>query len=62
MMPLEDPLASPCVRNCTLDEQDMCVGCGRMIGEIMEWSNASPARKREIKDQLPARLRERRRW
>lgn len=57
-----DPLASPCIRNCTLDDEDICLGCGRTIGEIMEWSNASDARKLEIKALLPERLRKRQLW
>ena len=57
-----DPLASPCTRNCTLDREDVCLGCGRTIGEIMEWANASPARKAEIKALLPERLRGRQAW
>ena len=57
-----DPLGSPCIRNCTLDGEDVCVGCGRTIGEIMEWANASPARKQEIKALLPERLRTRQLW
>jgi len=30
--------ASPCRRQCTLDEQDVCLGCGRTISEICAWS------------------------
>jgi uncharacterized protein len=30
--------ASPCRRLCTLDEHDVCVGCGRTITEICTWS------------------------
>jgi predicted Fe-S protein YdhL (DUF1289 family) len=33
-----------------------------MLSEILEWSNASPVRKQQIKLLLPERLRERRRW
>jgi len=39
---------SPCVRKCTLDENDICVGCFRNIDEICAWSGASEARRREI--------------
>jgi predicted Fe-S protein YdhL (DUF1289 family) len=62
MIPPIDPAPSPCVRNCTLDDKEMCVGCGRMLGEILEWSNASLARKLEIRAALPARLAQRPRW
>ncbi|MFT6086268.1 MAG: putative Fe-S protein YdhL (DUF1289 family) [Glaciecola sp.] len=39
---------SPCVRNCCLDQQDMCLGCFRSITEILEWSNASTEKRSEI--------------
>ncbi|MCC2607477.1 DUF1289 domain-containing protein [Planctobacterium marinum] len=41
-------IESPCNRQCCLDLQDICVGCKRSIQEIMEWSAATPQRKREI--------------
>lgn len=38
---------SPCVRNCCLDE-DICIGCGRSVAEIMNWSAATDGERREI--------------
>jgi predicted Fe-S protein YdhL (DUF1289 family) len=29
---------SPCVRRCTLNEDDICVGCGRTLTEITQWT------------------------
>jgi uncharacterized protein len=40
-----DPLASPCVRNCCLDEHNVCIGCGRSLEEIIAWSAASDSDK-----------------
>ena len=34
-------VASPCVRNCCLDDNDVCLGCFRTIKEICAWSEAS---------------------
>lgn len=28
---------SPCVRNCCLDQKDVCVGCFRNVDEIIKW-------------------------
>lgn len=50
------PVESPCVRNCCLDEANVCMGCGRTLEEIMRWSLASDTEKAEI----AARSRERR--
>ena len=41
-------ITSPCVRNCCLDRQDMCVGCYRMLDEIVGWGDASTERRAEI--------------
>ena len=34
--PSEAPLASPCRRQCCLDERDECLGCGRTLQEIVD--------------------------
>jgi uncharacterized protein len=39
---------SPCVRNCCLDDADVCLGCGRKLEEILEWHQASGERRWEI--------------
>lgn len=44
---LDDP-PSPCVRNCCLDEADVCLGCNRSLQEICAWHKASDAEKTDI--------------
>lgn len=39
---------SPCVRNCCLNEQNICLGCFRSIDEIIQWGQASDAVKLKI--------------
>ncbi|MVW73848.1 DUF1289 domain-containing protein [Pseudomonas xionganensis] len=41
-------MASPCRRQCCLDEQDICLGCGRSLAEILAWGKADGAGKRAI--------------
>ena len=43
-----DPLKSPCVRNCCLDDEDVCMGCGRTLDEIRSWSTLDEATRREM--------------
>ena len=43
-----DPLTSPCVRMCTLDDANVCLGCYRTIDEICAWSQASLDERRGI--------------
>ncbi len=42
------PVESLCVRNCCLDKQDVCIGCGRTVEEIIRWGDADDKEKREI--------------
>jgi predicted Fe-S protein YdhL (DUF1289 family) len=51
---LESP-ASPCVRNCCLDGDDVCMGCNRTLREICDWHTASAAEKIEVLTRCRAR-------
>jgi predicted Fe-S protein YdhL (DUF1289 family) len=41
-------VSSPCVRNCCLDEDDVCLGCFRTIEEIMRWGGIDDEEKHKI--------------
>ena len=47
---------SPCVRNCCLDEDDVCLGCNRNIKEIMCWGAAGNEEKLKILEKAEKRL------
>jgi len=54
-------IASPCVKVCTLDAKaDLCLGCGRTLTEIAQWTRFSASERARIMDELPARLAARR--
>ncbi len=53
--------ASPCIRQCCLDEQDICVGCFRTINEIIHWSASSNAEKIQIIERCKERKVQRKR-
>ena len=36
--PDSKPVLSPCIGNCCLDDKDMCLGCFRMLDDIVGWS------------------------
>jgi hypothetical protein len=57
--PLRDPLASPCIRNCCLDEGNVCMGCGRTLAEIVAWGTANDADKAAILERSRERARQR---
>ncbi|MFY2763475.1 DUF1289 domain-containing protein [Arenimonas sp. MALMAid1274] len=48
MDPLRPLPDSPCVRNCCLDEQDVCLGCGRLLTEITGWQAAGAEQREAI--------------
>ncbi len=46
---------SPCIRNCCLNDDDVCVGCYRSLQEITQWSAASDQVKLFILDRAKQR-------
>ena len=38
MSDIDNPAQSPCVRNCCLDDDDICLGCFRSLEEIKQWT------------------------
>lgn len=54
----EQPIPSPCVRNCCLNEKDVCLGCFRSLAEITAWGSADSATRRDILDRARERRRE----
>ena len=45
---LSPPVESPCIDLCTLDDDDICVGCYRSIDEICAWGGAGDEQRRLI--------------
>jgi len=38
-------VASPCVRHCCLNDNDVCLGCFRTLDEIKDWQSKSDSEK-----------------
>ncbi|HAG96124.1 MAG: DUF1289 domain-containing protein [Pseudomonadales bacterium] len=53
--PTQEAIPSPCVRNCCLNDDDVCLGCGRTLDDIRNWTRFSP----QERDQALVRARER---
>lgn len=43
-----DSIQSPCIRNCCLDRNDVCLGCFRTLSEIIAWGQASNEKRKTI--------------
>ena len=50
----ERPL-SPCILICTLDEDKICLGCGRSLEQISRWALMNKDEQWAVVDQLSAR-------
>jgi uncharacterized protein len=48
MTDIHRPAESPCIRNCCLDHENICVGCSRSLEEIKEWALVDDDRRRAI--------------
>ena len=48
-------LASPCIKNCCLNGDDMCVGCFRLMDEITHWAYCDETEQQAILDRAAQR-------
>lgn len=46
---------SPCVDVCTLDDEQVCIGCKRTIREIIDWSRMSAGEQWRVVQALRTR-------
>ncbi|MEO0573810.1 MAG: DUF1289 domain-containing protein [Pseudomonadota bacterium] len=46
---------SPCISICTLDEQDICMGCHRTMDEIIDWAMLDDDAKRAVLERVNER-------
>ena len=48
-------LASPCVNICKV-EDDVCIGCGRTLDEIANWTSMSNEERKQINERVSHNL------
>jgi uncharacterized protein len=59
MTPISAPLPSvesPCIKVCKLDAHSVCVGCGRTLAEIADWSGLTDEQQRAVCINAAARI------
>lgn len=49
-------VVSPCVNLCTLNADDICLGCARTIDEIAAWGTMPADARRAVLASLPQRM------
>jgi len=52
----QSEIASPCIRTCCLDDDDVCIGCGRALAEIVAWGTAGDDERRAILERAEVRV------
>lgn len=52
---MPETTSSPCTRVCCLDDQNVCLGCGRTLDEIRRWSQMSDAERVKVNELARAR-------
>ncbi|WP_211210681.1 DUF1289 domain-containing protein [Hahella ganghwensis] len=48
---------NPCIRNCCLDQYDVCCGCKRTLQEILDWHSLTNEQKLRLMEELKQRQR-----
>ena len=51
-------VTSPCVRNCCLNEKDICLGCFRHVEEITQWSSFTEEERKAVLEKTVNRKQE----
>ena len=46
---------SPCIRNCCLDTNDICMGCFRSLTEITQWTLVNDKTRQEFLNNVAER-------
>ena len=53
---MNDEIDSPCIDICTIDPNSgECIGCGRTLDEINNWTNFDNLKKKQILENLKVR-------
>ncbi len=59
MSDLPEPIVSPCIGVCAMNEQtNLCEGCFRSIEEIRDWWDMTPDSRNQVMDKLEQRQNE----
>ena len=48
MNPRKDDLLSPCIEICILNDERICLGCFRTLGEIAQWQQMDDTMRRDV--------------
>ena len=55
MNPRKDNLQSPCIDICILNDERICLGCFRTLGEIAQWQQMDDTMRRDVLQKAESR-------
>lgn len=51
------PIKTPCIKVCAIEAKTgWCLGCGRSLPEIAQWSAIEESQRDSVMDDLPRRI------
>ncbi|MCR9248462.1 MAG: DUF1289 domain-containing protein [bacterium] len=51
-----EPVETPCINVCVVDEHGYCSGCRRSLDEIARWGTMTDAERKTVLEFLPGRV------
>jgi len=57
-----DMVESPCVGNCCLDTEDICLGCYRHLDEITSWLTVDAKTREQYRQNMAQRKADKEKW
>ena len=45
-------MITPCIGTCKIDQHEVCIGCGRSLQEIAQWTRMTDQERQLVMDRL----------
>jgi hypothetical protein len=55
MNQIDDRVQSPCIENCRLNDEKICMGCYRSIVEITQWQQMNDRMRQDVLHRVETR-------
>jgi uncharacterized protein len=55
MLSTDELIQSPCIRNCCLNDEDICLGCFRSLEEIVGWAESNNSIRQTVLEKTVCR-------
>jgi len=55
---LTQKIKKPCIRQCSLNEEDVCLGCFRTFDDMLQWNKVNTEEKMKMLEMAEQRRKE----